>query len=363
MKSNKYSNLKITQFPAKIDSFKAGIITAPIYVRLKPTNHCNMACSWCSYSDGTKRPKDQGATNHLQGHMHEEMVEQDNWTCAKGYEIIDDLAAIGVRAVTFSGGGEPLLHPNIVDFLKLASSRNLDISIITNGQLLVGERADLLRTAKWVRVSIDYTTAEQMVASRRVSANRFDTVLANLATFAVAKNGCELGINFIVTRDNCDGLYDFASRLKDIGVQNIRFSPVYVENFRRYHEPIRESVDRQLQEIQTLCDDRFSVNSTYDIDSPSKSTVRPFSRCLYAQTVPVIGADLGVYGCHNVAYTKHGLIGHIRDRRFSDLWFSDEARQRLTDLNPSLVCRHECANHAKVALFNDLAESHSDNFV
>lgn len=364
MKANKYSNLKIFQFPSKIESFKAGVITAPLYVRLKPTNRCNHGCTFCGYSDGTKRPKDVAA-DHLQSHMHEAMVEKDQWPTAKGCEIIDDLATMGVKALTFSGGGEPLLHPDITLFLRRAIQRNLDVSVITNGQLLMGDRAEELRRAKWVRVSIDYTTADEMVASRHVSANRFETVLNNLRSFSAQRNGCDLGINFIVTRYNSTypALFRVATLLKHCGVDNIRFSPVYVENFQQYHEPIAASVDQQLKEIQSLCDDRFSVNSTYDLHSPSKSPVRPFTRCLYAQTVPVIGADLNVYGCHNVAYTQHGLIGSIKDRSFKDFWFSDEARRRLTELNPSHVCHHECANHAKVALFNELAEAHSDNFV
>lgn len=295
--------------------------------------------------------------------MHSDMNEADSWSVGKGCEIIDDLAAIGVRAVTFSGGGEPLLHPHILTFLKRLLVRNIDVSVITNGELLSGDRAQLLSHAKWIRVSMDYTTSEQMVASRHVSPKAFARVMTNIASFADRKSGCDLGVNFIVTRYNYLGLVEFSTMLKSLGVQNIRFSPVYVEGFIDYHFPIKPDVDAQLERIQALCDDTFSVNSTYDIASPSKSTVRPFTRCLYAQTVPVIGADLGVYCCHNVAYTKHGLIGSIKDRRFSDLWFSEEAKEMLTKFNPSLVCRHECANHAKVELYNELADSHIDNFV
>ena len=96
---------------------------------------------------------------------------------------------------------------------------------------------------------------------------------------------------------------------------------------------------------------------------PKDRPERPFTRCLYMQTVPVVGADLNVYACHNTAYSEHGLIGSMRHQRFRDLWFSPEARARFDALNPSISCRHECANHSKVDLFNRLAESSSDNFV
>ncbi|MCX6896574.1 MAG: radical SAM protein [Verrucomicrobia bacterium] len=363
MKHNKYSDLKILAFPDKIAAFQEGRITAPIYVRIKPTNRCNHGCRFCCYSDGTKRPKDR-ADLHLQASMHESMREQDVMPLAKAVELLNDLRDMGTKAVTFSGGGEPLLHPEIVAIMNTALANGLDLSIITNGQLLSGERAQVLAKAKWVRVSIDYTTAKQMVDSRNVADRSFDQVLDNLRNFSKIKSSdTDPGINFNVTGYNYEGLLPFAKTLKDCGVENVRFSPVYVSNFREYHEPIAPRVREQLREIQAICDDRFSVNSTYDLDSPSKSPNRAFTRCLYMQTVPVVGADLNVYACHNTAYSEHGKIGSMRDRSFKQLWFSEDAKKAFCSLNPSVVCRHECANHHKVELFNTLAHASLDNFV
>ena len=59
MKQNKYSDYKIFAFPEKVQSFREGNVTAPLYVRIKPINRYNHACHWCVYSDGTLRPKDR----------------------------------------------------------------------------------------------------------------------------------------------------------------------------------------------------------------------------------------------------------------------------------------------------------------
>lgn len=363
MKHNRYSDLKIVGFPDKIESFRSGVITAPIYVRVKPTNRCNHGCRFCTYSDGTKRPKDS-ATDHLQSAMHEDMNERDSIPISKLMETLDEFRRIGVKAVTFSGGGEPLFYPDIVEAMERTLANGLALSIITNGQLLNSERTGILRNAAWVRVSIDYTTPGQMSASRHVGEQCFDGVIENLSKFASLKcEQCDLGVNFIVTRYNCNGLVPFAALLKSIGVQNVRFSPVYVDGFQEYHRPIADSVGEQLAEIQSMCDDWFSVNSTYDINSDSKKKERPFKRCLYMQTVPVIGADQNVYACHNQAYSRDGLIGSIKDQTFSDLWYSDAAKRVFESLDPSVSCRKECANHNKVALFNSLAASGSDPFV
>jgi hypothetical protein len=146
-------------------------------------------------------------------------------------------------------------------------------------------------------------------------------------------------------------------------VENVRFSPVYVQGFRDYHKDIAVRVREQLAECQALVDDTFSVNSTYDLDSPSKSPVRPFARCLYAQAVCVAAADLNIYACHNTAYSAHGRIASFRDQSFRQAWFSPEARAWHKSFNPGVSCQHECANHNKVALFESLASDSHDAFV
>lgn len=364
MNHNIYSDRKIFGFPEKIASFRSGEITAPIYVRIKPINRCSHACSWCVYSDGHTRPKDR-PEEHLQAGMHGAMKEQDVMDTDKLLYLLEDLKAIGTQAVTFSGGGEPLMHPAIVQAFDFCRHLSLKFSIITNGQSLTGDRAKQLAFADWVRVSMDYATPGQMARSRNVPERAFGQVIANLQEFARIKQPtCDLGVNFIVTRENHRDLFLAAGGLKECGVENVRFSPVYCKGFLEYHAPLQDEVIRQLNYIQdSLVDAKFSVNTTYDLSSPSKRDHHPFTRCFYAQTVPVVGADLGIYACHNTAYTAHGFLGHIIDAPFREVWFSDVVAKRLRELNPCKVCNHECANHSKVALFEELATARFDPFV
>ena len=285
MRNNHYSDLKIAQHPAKLDSFVRGEITAPLYVRVKPINLCNHACSWCIYKSDRK-PTSRGEQHmaSVPTSMHTDMKEADIIPTAKMLEVLDDFKAMGVKAITFSGGGEPLLHQDIVLFMARCLQNGIDLSIITNGQMLNGAKAQVLAHAKWVRVSMDYTNAQQMARSRVVPERMFDEVLKNLQAFAQMKNAdCDLAVNYIVHRDNCDGLAAFASDLFARGVENIRFSPMYCDDFAAYHAPIKEKVEAQLREIAVsswldagLCADGIqrSVNSTYNLTSPAHSPER-----------------------------------------------------------------------------------------
>lgn len=362
MRQNKYSSYKLIGFPEKIQALRDGVVTAPIYVRIKPTNDCNHGCFWCCFSTGFRK---MDAPGHVNSGMHEGMTsEKDFIPIQKMREILDDFKDMGVRAVTYSGGGEPLMYPDIVETMERTLNHGIDLSIITNGQMLAKRRAEVLARARWVRVSIDYTTAEQMAASRNVPTHNFKTILTNLEAFAKIKEAsCDLGVNYIVTRDNYKDLFAFTLILKSCGVENVRFSPMWIPDIREYHAPIREAVTEQLKNIQGLTDERFSVNATYDLDSGAHSNVRTYHHCPTMQIVPVIAADQNVYGCHNVAYTEHGKIGSIRDKSFKELWFSEEAKLAFNHLDPVRDCRHQCAADSKNRWIEEAIAGSQDNFV
>ncbi|MBQ8693524.1 MAG: radical SAM protein, partial [Synergistaceae bacterium] len=91
-----YSNLKIFAHAEALKSIGDGKRIAPVYIRLKPTNYCNHNCYYCSYADSELGLRDA-------------VKKQDQIPREKMLEIIDDMADMGVKAVTFSGGGEPLV--------------------------------------------------------------------------------------------------------------------------------------------------------------------------------------------------------------------------------------------------------------
>lgn len=361
MRNNKYSEYKIAFFPEKIESFVEGKISAPIYVRIKPTNLCNHNCFFCVYASGYRREKTAGA---FHSGMHEDIEHKDVIPTPKMYEILDDLAGIGVRAVTYSGGGEPLMHHDIVPIMRKTKDLGIDLSVLTNGQLLTKERAEILAEAKWVRVSMDYISGEQIAYQRGIAPSSFQIVMNNIEHFSKIKNrDCDLAVNFIVHHGNHDSIFEMAKRLKDSGVESVRFSPMWIPNFQEYHASIAASVSEQLAKASVLIDEGFDINTSYNLSGSGFSPDRRYARCFFMEIVPVIGADLQVYTCHNKAYDKTGILGSIRDRKFSDLWFSEEMQKVMDGFDPRDRCRHQCANDGKNIFIGSLVDAQFDNFV
>jgi len=336
MTEKQYGDLKIVWHPEKLQALREGVVTAPIHVRLKPTNACNHNCDYCIYHD-----VDQ---------IHEEMSMRDLIPPAKMAEIISDFREMGVKATTFSGGGEPLVYPHIVRTLEQTLEAGIDLAMNTNGQRLKGSAAELLAMGKWVRVSCDSVGAETYAETRRISINAFGEVVDNIRQFTkIDGRTAALNINFVVTEKNQARVYNAVGFFKDLGVNNIKFTPVWSPQFFDYHAPfvneVRDQIARARSEFEG---EGFSVADTYEDDfSATASCERQYGKCQVMQVNPVIGADETVYFCHNKAYSADGKLGSIKDCSFRDLWFGPEAAEIFKTFDPREGCKHQCTGDPK----------------
>ena len=346
--NNKYSNFKIAWFPDKLKSLYDDIITAPIYIRIKPTNRCCHNCYFCVY-------------NYSFSKMHDSMKKIDEIPVDKMMEILEDLESIGVKAITYSGGGEPLIHKDIIQILKKTLDCGIDLSMLTNGQFLNGTIAKVMTRAKWIRISMDYWNENTFVESRKVSSRMFYQITENMVNFSKIKDNCDLGINYIITGENHDKLIEAFEFMASTGVDNIRFSPVWVPNFYDYHNNIKYRVRNQLDHIYRIKKNNIDVFDSYNI-SPIIDE-REYKRCFFSRIVPVIGADFNIYTCHNMAYSPKGLIGSIKNNQFSDVWFSEDTKEFFQNFRPDISCNHQCANDTKNKIIHEIVNSRGDNYV
>lgn len=355
--SNLYSDKKIVWQHDKLESLRTGIVSPPIYVRIKPINHCCHACPWCAYNSGENNESFE-ATG-----MHTEIDHKSRIPWPKLQEVLNDLHEMGVKCVTFSGGGEPLMYPRIAEAFFMTREAGIGLSVITNGQLLDGERSAELHSADWVRVSMDYCDAEMFAKSRGFPESKYKKILSNIRDFAALKApSCDLSVNYIITRENHHRVYEAAQLLKSLGVDNVRFSPVWTAGFVAYHEPLKQSVLDQLTWALDLQSDTFKVYHSYRIKEGLDK--RSYHQCFIQQIIPVIGADSLVYNCHNKAYSQDAIIGSIRDQSFKTMWFSEETRRHFQEFDAMKICDGcQCANDSKNVFMHELIESYGDNYV
>ena len=337
-----YSPLKAFGFPEHAAN-RNGRLLAPVHVRIKPVNACNQRCWYCAYREDALS-------------LGSEMSVRDRIPREKMREITDDLILMGVRAVTFSGGGEPLIYPFLPETIRRLGASGIQVATLTNGWRLQGEVADALATyGTWVRISIDAWDGNSYAQSRGVPIDAFYRVLTNVERFTRRSDRCSVGFSFIVTANNAPYLAEFCAIAKAVGARHVKISACIVGNEavvnEAYHAPIAEKVEEQIADARLLEDETFEIVDHYH--ALAQTFQQPNCACPMLEFLTVIGADCNVYTCQDKAYTHSGLLGSIRERRFRELWFSSEMAQRVRSFDPRVHCTHHCTAHAKNMLITE----------
>lgn len=334
-----YTGMKVFHFKDKLDSLKRGssAVLPPVHIRIKPTNVCCHSCRYCAYrADGLQLGKD--------------MNERDTIPRDKMLEIVEDLAEMGVKAVTFSGGGEPFCYPYLLETAQRLADSKIRFAALSNGARVSGAIAEFFaRHATWLRISIDGWDGASYARYRGVSDREFDKVLANLRAFRNFGGFCHTGASIIVDRENAAHVCELVGKLRDTGIHSVKISPCIISNDGRenndYHAPVFEQVRDQIaRAIQTHSAEGFEIYDSYH--RQLESFQKDYDWCPYLQILPVIGADQNVYSCQDKAYNLDcGLIGSIKGRRFNDFWF--DGKDKFFTINPSRDCNHHCVADGK----------------
>lgn len=334
-----YTPFKIFHYKPKIDSLplENETIQPPVHIRIKPTNRCNHNCRYCAY-----RAKD------LQ--LGQDMHVGDMIPREKMAEILEDVVSMGVQAVTFSGGGEPLGYPHIVESLRFLARSPVRFATLTNGALLTDEVAELFATrGTWIRISIDGWDDASYTSYRGTREGEYTRILHNMEAFKRLGGGCLMGVSLIIDKENHDRIFEQVRRFKDIGVDSVKISPCIVSNDgtqnNAYHEPFFDKAKEQAQRArQVLSDGQFEVYDSYhELDDTFQ---KAYTWCPFLQMLCVIGADCNVYACQDKAYNlETGILGTLRGTRFKTFWFADKAT--FFKVNPARNCNHHCVANAK----------------
>jgi len=279
-------------------------------------------------------------------------------------EIIDDIVEMGVKAVTFSGGGDPFCYKHLLKVVKKLSKTSVKFASLTNGALLKGELAEIFaHKGSWLRISMDGWDNESYTRYRSVPDGEYDRILANIESFKKHGGSCRLGVSYIVDQDNVDHIYEACKRVRDFGGDSVKVSPCILENEgaknNAYHDKIwdtaREQIDRVMSE---LAGPDFEVFDAYH--RLDERFDKEYTWCPYIQVLPVIGADCNIYSCQDKAYNlDEGLVGALGEKSFKDFWMND--KDKFFKINPSKVCGHHCVANSKNKLLLDYLDADEEH--
>jgi len=218
-------------------------LCSPETLHLALTNVCDQSCPGCFYSKGNKSPEI---------FLFSELFKK----------ILKEAQKAKVFQFAF-GGGEPLLHPQILPFVKETKRANIVPNITTNGNLLTLELASELKKAGLgqLQISLDGSSPE-VNAQTRPNHNKAIKAMRICKT-----TGLRFGINTLVTRSNfraLPSLFSFAQRIGAEGVNLLRPKPPVNASEWLSQSSLRPSENRELHKLLRQKTNNGRVRITLD---------------------------------------------------------------------------------------------------
>ena len=289
------------------------------------TDRCNLACSHCYSRSGPHRDT------------------TDELTTPEARALIDDLSAMGVPLILFSGG-EPLMREDIWDLARYAAEKGIKMALSTNGTLITADIAQKIKNCgiEYAGISLDGATPATHDRFRNVP-GAFERSLAAFAHCREA--GVRCGVRITLTGENCDELGALVDLAKTIGASrfclywlvpsgrgmdaynHLQLGPEEVTKaLSLLYKKARET-DPGVMEFLTVDapqDCIHLLNSMEQDQSPDLDDARALiaslkGGCSAGDRVANIDPRGNVYPCQ-FARSPEFHIGNVRDRPFSELW-------------------------------------------
>lgn len=118
-------------------------------------------------------------------------------------KLIKDLVKTDIKAINWTGGGEPTQNPFLGEGIKfIKKNSNVEMGMFTNGTLL--ERFDLfeiiVNSLKWIRISVDAGEASTYDNLRKTNKNNdFNKVMINIKKLIKFKKKLIFNFYFFTT--------------------------------------------------------------------------------------------------------------------------------------------------------------------
>jgi radical SAM protein with 4Fe4S-binding SPASM domain len=287
----------------------------PIGISIEPTTACNLGCPEC--------PSGLKMFSRNTGNLKKEELEV--W--------LNELAPF-TTMINYYFQGEPFIHPEFTDLVKMAAGKGYYTSTSTNAHFIDDHTAAEIVDCGLDRLIISIDGITQDVYEQYRIHGKLNKVLDGTRRVVAAKKARGsrkpfLIFQFLVVRHNEHQIEDVKRLAKDLGVDEVRFKTAQVYDYQNGNPliPLNENYSR----YRKLSDGTYEVRNKLE------------NHCWRLWSGAVITWDGKVVPCCFDKDATHRM-GDLRLKSFSEIWNGPEYRSFRTKL---LVSRKEvdiCSN-------------------
>lgn len=315
----------------------------PLVVELDTTEACDLACPGCISEDIMKT--------------------KNRFTDERLMELGQEFYENGIKGVILIGGGEPLAHPAIGDFMEYLGTHDIHIGITTNGTFINKYLETIAEHSSWTRVSMDAATSEtfKILRPSKGGKSKFDSIIENMKQLAKVKKGT-MGYSYLIQTpfdgqgvvSNVHEIYQAAELARDIGCDYFEVKPSYqfrdnIDHALMVHDSaMMQQAKDEIARLDDLVTDDFSVLKAINLDFSlnGKQSIQPkeYTSCPVAELRTLV-CPSGAFVCPYWRGKEQMKIGDLNHTSFNDMWQSEQRKKVMEKLDPSRHCTFHCLRH------------------
>lgn len=312
------------------------VFQGPYSVYVNLTDHCNLNCLMCSGYSPLLKKKDHRQNKDF---LPKEILDK----------LVNSLDALNVQLVTITGGGEPFLHPYLMDFVRALCKTRKDVTIITNGTMIQDEQLpELLKLDVNLRFSLIAASAEKYVEVHpNQTAKTFLRLKNNLAFIKNTRERIHsrsvISILFVIFKNNFEEIPVMFNMGKEYNVDFVHFMPAIFNqeemkelflndaDFKILKDIAVHSKDSLCTDITNVCND-LKINQNF-VTNMNKLDLKRSTPCYKGWNFCWILANGDVLPCCNC----NTSLGNIKDETLENIWHS----KRYSEQRRSMATRRD----------------------
>lgn len=257
--------------------------TAPVLIEIAPVGYCNASCPWCFFRD-----------KHSSSVINSALM----------FKALHDLAKAGIKAINWSGGGEPTLHPDFESFVEIAHGLGIQQGLFTNALQPIPKEGCF----SWIRISL--------------TDRGFEGIVKPEVPFGICLNQLE--------EHSEQDLIDYCFKAQAFGASYFQARPALVDP-----QPVMEAPTF----LKKLEKPGFKVITTDYKYSESVKT-KDYADCVGYHLCPSIDYEGNVSACLYRSNEACYVFGNLKEKSFSEIYENIPATVKV-----NAGCQNCCKLH------------------